>query len=158
MGPIGLLQGVGERPILIRVSASSGFDPAVDETIESSPRAPGLARRAVEELAPSIDDGVLRDAQLLVSEVVTNSIKHSGSDDPIRLRVWKRRSGLKVEVADGGYGFEPAHPAPRRDGEGGRGLMILDALADRWGTCHDGRARVWFEVAPRPVSRAAHAS
>ena len=95
---------------------------------------------------------MLRDAQLLVSEVVTNSIRHSGSEDPIRLRVWARSSGLKVEIADGGYGFDAAshEPACRRD-EGGRGLMILDALADRWGVSHDARARVWFELSPRPV-------
>ena len=55
---------------------------------------------------------MLRDAQLLVSELVTNSIKHSGSDDPIRLRVWTRSSGLKVEVADGGFGFEAGSVEP----------------------------------------------
>jgi anti-sigma regulatory factor (Ser/Thr protein kinase) len=116
-----------------------------------------MARRAVEELAPKIDDGLLRAAQLLVSEVVTNSIKHSGSDDPIRLRVWTQSSGLKVEVADGGFGFEAGSFGPRNDAEGGRGLMILDALADRWGTRRDARARVWFELSPRPVTRTAQA-
>jgi len=138
--------------------SAPGFDPSVDATIESSPSAPGIARREVEKVAPAVDDGLLRDAQLLVSEVVTNSIKHSGSDDPIRLRVWARRSGLKVEVADGGFGFEPDQPSPRDDAEGGRGLMILDTLADRWGTSRDGRARVWFELRPRPMRRAAQAS
>jgi anti-sigma regulatory factor (Ser/Thr protein kinase) len=131
-----------------------GFDPAVDATLESSRQAPGVARRAVEELAADVDPGVLRDAQLLVSEVVTNSIRHSGSADPIRLRVWNRRGGLKVEVADGGYGFEAGPGGAGDDAEGGRGLMILDALADRWGVHHDARARVWFELAPRLVSRA----
>jgi anti-sigma regulatory factor (Ser/Thr protein kinase) len=139
------------------VTAPTGFDPAVDATIEASPHAPGIARREVEKVAPAVDDGVLRDAQLLVSEVVTNSIKHSGSDDPIRLRVWTRRSGLKVEVADGGFGFQPAQPRSRDDAEGGRGLMILDALAERWGTSDDGRGRVWFELGPRPIGRTAQA-
>jgi anti-sigma regulatory factor (Ser/Thr protein kinase) len=140
------------------VTGPSGFDPAVDATIEASPHAPGIARREVEKVAPAVEDGLLRDAQLLVSEVVTNSIKHSGSDDPIRLRVWTRASGLKVEVADGGYGFEPAEPAMRDDAEGGRGLMILDTLADRWGTGQDGRGRVWFELSARPFGRTAQAS
>jgi anti-sigma regulatory factor (Ser/Thr protein kinase) len=139
------------------VTAPSGFEPAVDATIASSQRAPGIARREVEKVAPAVDDGVLRDAQLLVSEVVTNSVKHSGSDDPIRLRVWTRRSGLKVEVADGGFGFEPAQPSSREDAEGGRGLMILDMLADRWGTSQDGRGRVWFELGARPIGRTAQA-
>ena len=106
------------------------------------------------ELAP----GLLRDAQLLVSEVVTNSVRHSGSEEPIRLRVWSRQSGIKVEIADGGYGFE-AGPlgAGDDDDDGGRGMMIVDALADRWGVSQDGRARVWFELSPRPVSRRAQA-
>ena len=136
----------------------TGFDPAVDETIDATPEGPGTARRAVEALAPAIDTGVLRDAQLLVSELVTNSIKHSRCDDPVRLRVWTRSSGLKVEVADGGCGFEAGSPVgPRDDAEGGRGLLILETLADRWGVEHDARTRVWFELSPRPVSRAAEA-
>ena len=126
-------------------------------TIEFSDRAPATARRAVQKLAADVDPGVLRDAQLLVSEVVTNSVKHSGSDDSIRLRVWARRGGLKVEVADGGFGFEAEPPADAGDGEGGRGLMILEAVADRWGVSRDARVRVWFELSPRPVSRSARA-
>ena len=129
-----------------------GFDPAVDETIDCDARAPAIARRAVGELSADVDPAVIRDAQLLVSEVVTNSIKHSGSDDPIHLRVWERSTGLKIEVADGGFGFEPAEPTDPGVGEGGRGLLILEALADRWGTTYDARARVWFELSPRPVS------
>ena len=133
------------------------FDPAVDETIDCDPRAPAVARRAVEELSENVDPGVLRDAQLLVSEVVTNSIKHSGSDEPIQLRVWEGSTGLKVEVADGGFGFEPGKTPTSDDIEGGRGLLILEALAERWGTSRDARARVWFELSPRPVSRSARA-
>jgi anti-sigma regulatory factor (Ser/Thr protein kinase) len=127
----------------------------VDATIESTPRAPGIARGAVEELAGVLDPGVLRDAQLLISELVTNSIRHSGSDDPIRLRIWPRRRGLKAEVADGGYGFEASPPSIRDDEESGRGLLILDTVADRWGIGGDARGRVWFELSPRPVSRSA---
>ena len=134
-----------------------GFDPAVDETIECSPRAPGVARRAVEQLSADVDADVLRDVQLLVSEVVTNSIKHSGSDDPIRLRVWARPSGLKVEVADGGYGFEVGSRVDPGEGEGGRGLLILENLADHWGVSRDMCARVWFELSPRPLGPAARA-
>jgi serine/threonine-protein kinase RsbW len=133
----------------------AGFDPAVDETIECSPRAPAIARRELDELAAQIEPGVLHDAQLLVSEIVTNSIKHSGSNDPIHLRVWARRNGLKVEIADGGFGFEAGSFVPVAHAESGRGLMILETLADRWGTSRDVRARVWFELSPRPVSRSA---
>jgi anti-sigma regulatory factor (Ser/Thr protein kinase) len=134
-----------------------GFDPALDATIESSSRAPGIARRVVEGLAADVPPDVLRNAQLLVSEVVTNSIRHSGSDDPIRLRVWARSSGLKVEIADGGSGFEPGEIGTGDDAEGGRGLLILETLADRWGVCRDAGARVWFELSRRPLTRSAQA-
>ena len=100
-------------------------------------------------MAAHVTPGVLRDAQLLISEVVTNSVRHSGSDDPIRLRVWARSNGVKVEIADGGVGFEARSGGAREADEGGRGLMIVDAIADRWGVSHDARARVWFELSPR---------
>jgi anti-sigma regulatory factor (Ser/Thr protein kinase) len=133
------------------------FDPALDATIEFSPRAPSIARRAVEELAADVDADILRDAQLLVSEIVTNSVRHSGSDEPIRLRAWARQSGLKVEITDGGFGFKAATREDAGDDEGGRGLLILEAVADRWGVSRDTRARVWFELSPRPLSRSARA-
>ncbi|HYH57992.1 MAG TPA: ATP-binding protein [Thermoleophilaceae bacterium] len=135
----------------------SGFEPALDATIESSSRAPAEARRVVQRLAAVLDVGALRDAQLLVSEIVTNSIRHSGSTDPIRIRAWNRSGGLRVEVADGGFGFEADTRSVGEDAEGGRGLMILDTLADRWGVSRDARARVWFELSARPVSRGARA-
>ena len=68
-----------------------------DDRVLRRARPRSLAARS-RSCAADVDAGVLRDAQLLVSEVVTNSVRHSGSDEPIRLRVWARRSGLKVEV------------------------------------------------------------
>lgn len=135
----------------------AAFDPALDCTIECSPCAPADARRAVSELRGAFAADILSDVQLLVSELVTNSVRHSGSRDPIHLRVWAKSRGLKVEIADGGVGFERARGGAGRESEGGRGLMILEALAERWGVSRDARARVWFEIAPRPASGAARA-
>jgi anti-sigma regulatory factor (Ser/Thr protein kinase) len=119
----------------------------LDCTIECSPHAPADARQAVGELAGSVAREILRDAQLLVSELVTNSVRHSGSPEPIQLRAWTRSGGLKVEIADGGRGFEADSASVAHDSEGGRGLMILEALAERWGVSRDARSRVWFEIA-----------
>ena len=132
--------------------ARSAFEPTLDCAVACSSRAPSEARQALDDLDGQIETGLLRDVKLIVSELVTNSVRHSGSEEPIRMRAWARPTGLKVEISDGGYGFEPR--SPRREGheEGGRGLMILEALAERWGVTHDGRSRVWFEVSQRPVS------
>jgi len=103
----------------------------------------------VERLAPHAQGSVIRDAKLVVSELVTNSVRHSGSDEPIRLRAWARANGLlKFEVADGGHSFEPGEAGHGHEGEGGRGLMILDAVAARWGISDEAGTRVWFELAP----------
>jgi len=142
----------------VLVVSPSGFAPRLDRTIESSPRAPADARRAVEDLAvyldlaDAADASLLRDIQLLVSELATNSVRHSGSDEPIRLRAWIRESGLRVEVADVGFGFEKTDVSPGSDAESGRGLLILDALTDRWGITRDAQTRVWFEIGRRPQS------
>jgi anti-sigma regulatory factor (Ser/Thr protein kinase) len=128
----------------------SGFEPTLDRAIECTPRAPAEARRALEQLDRDVDSSLLRDLQLIVSELVTNSVRHSGSGEPLRLRAWWRPSGLKVEVADGGTGFEADAGGRGDSAEGGRGLLILDRLAERWGVANDTRNRVWFEVALSP--------
>ena len=135
----------------------TAFDPALDRTIECSPRAPSEARQAVGALSGAVGREVLRDVELLVSELVTNSVRHSGSPEPIHLRAWLRSGGLKVEIADGGSSFEARSGGAAHDAEGGRGLMILEALAERWGVSHDVRSRVWFEIAPQALRGAVRA-
>lgn len=117
-----------------------------------SPRAPSEARHALDELESEIEAGLLRDVKLIVSELVTNSVRHSGSSEPIVMRAWVRECGLKVEIADSGFGFEPRAAREADIEEGGRGLLILESLSERWGVTRDARTRVWFEVSQRPVS------
>jgi anti-sigma regulatory factor (Ser/Thr protein kinase) len=138
----------------------AGFAPTLDMTLDSSPRAPAEARRAVEDLGcdldltDPVDITLLRDAQLLVSELVTNSVRHSGSDGPIRVRAWVREADLRMEIADCGAGFEKELGPTEEHAESGRGLLILDALTDRWGVSRDAHTRVWFEMGRRPPSAA----
>lgn len=89
--------------------------------------------------------GRLDDAKLLVSELVTNAIRHARS--PVQVTVRDHGGRLRVEVAD-----ESVRPLVYREGlqEGGRGLLLLDALADRWGVDHHSHGKtVWFELARR---------
>ncbi len=95
---------------------------------------------------------MVEDATLLLSEVVSNSVRHGGlgEADRIEVRIRGTRSMLHVDVIDPGPGFEPGAPHPS-SGDGGWGLWLLEHVATRWGVDRNGRTRVWFELAP-PVS------
>ncbi len=114
-----------------------------------------MARHAVAGLAPYLDPGVAENAELLVSELVTNSVRHSGVPEEASLEFSVRASPevLMVEVADGGQGFEYSPPRPRVVAgvaeASGWGLFLVDRIADRWGAVQmDGETRVWFELSP----------
>ena len=108
-------------------------------------RAPARARRAVEALAADVAPDVLADATLLVSELITNSVKY-GRSDVVRLELQRDGDGgLRVEVADEGGGFVPtARDRPATE-VGGWGLHLVHRLADRWGVASEA-SRVWFEI------------
>jgi anti-sigma regulatory factor (Ser/Thr protein kinase) len=110
-------------------------------------RSPAEARHTLEALRVSLDDPIVDDAALLVSEVVSNSVRHAGlgDSDAIEVRVRGGRSMLHVDVIDPGPGFEP-EVRPRTDG--GWGLWLLDQIATRWGVERGDRTRVWFDLAP----------
>lgn len=105
------------------------------------------ARRALDRLRADLDELTLRNARLLVSELVTNVVRHvdPGAGGRICLTI-ERGDRLRVEVCDNGSGFEPAPRADRQDEASGWGLHILAQLATRWGVESDGGTRVWFEL------------
>jgi anti-sigma regulatory factor (Ser/Thr protein kinase) len=113
---------------------------------------PAEARKSLEALRVSLDDVVVDDAALLVSEIVSNSVRHAGLDatDAIEVRIRGSRSMLHVDVIDPGPGFEFERIRPPSR-EGGWGLWLLDRLATRWGVEHGDTTRVWFDLAG-PVS------
>jgi anti-sigma regulatory factor (Ser/Thr protein kinase) len=88
---------------------------------------------------------------LLVSELVTNAIRHAGlrPGDPIDVQATRHAGRVRLAVHDGGVGFE----APAVDGRdplapGGKGLTIVAALSDCWGVDRSGDGcTVWCEVA-----------
>lgn len=120
----------------------------IDLRLTSDPQSVAAARRAVgglDELAGS----ERADAALLVSEVVTNSLRHSGvRDGEIRLHAEVDDDTVRVEVTDAGPGFVRRTPRPHPEGPdpGGWGLVLVDRLADRWGVEREGSTRVWFEI------------
>jgi anti-sigma regulatory factor (Ser/Thr protein kinase) len=116
--------------------------------LPGGPEAAFEARSAVRLLRRLIGPEQLPLIELLVSELVSNSVKHGGAgpDDPVRLELVVSDQALRVEVSDLGPGFTPApQPTPTPDRIGGWGLIMIDRSASRWGIRHGGRC-VWFEL------------
>jgi len=107
-------------------------------------------QRLAQWLGRQLDEREVRDATLLVSELVTNALVHGRGTIELHARL--DGSHLIVEVIDDGKGFERVVRERDFDSLGGWGLGLVDALASRWGI-HEGRSQVWFEMercGPRP--------
>jgi anti-sigma regulatory factor (Ser/Thr protein kinase) len=118
---------------------------SLDFEVDSS--SPAAARRFVHQLLDSWDlDDLSEIVELLVSEVVTNVVRHAQTDGSISMS--RTADGVRVEVSDSAGGRpEPLTPEPRQPT--GRGLAIVEAMASRWGVAGapDGTGKsVWFEV------------
>jgi anti-sigma regulatory factor (Ser/Thr protein kinase) len=113
--------------------------------LEPSAQAPARARSALAGTGAVLDADVQADLLLVVSELVTNSVKY-GPGRPIRVDVQVHGARrVRGEVVDQGEGAEVvAAAAPDDDEPGGRGLRIVDQLA-RWGV-HEGSTHVWFDL------------
>ena len=122
----------------------------LDLQLAARPESVSVARRALEAMqGPAI---LIADAQLLVSELVTNSIRHAGlgpedyiqvtirwSGRVLRVIVWDRATDVALSPVVGEF-----RPAPGTDS--GWGLFLVDRVARRWGTSLDRRAGYWFEL------------
>jgi serine/threonine-protein kinase RsbW len=92
---------------------------------------------------------LLDDVRLLVSEIVTNSIRHAQitAEQPLRLMASLRAATLRLELHDAGTIGTVARRTPGRDA-GGFGLDLVAQLCSAWGVERDGDGTtVWFEVA-----------
>ncbi|RII17609.1 hypothetical protein DSC45_11975 [Streptomyces sp. YIM 130001] len=127
-------------------------------------RAVPEVRHALRVLLHGWGTGDLRDsAELLTCELVTNALVHSDDDAEITATVGPR--GLHVEVRDFSAGAPRTPDTNRRGGQGrlpaaddepgtsGRGLFLVQSLADAWGIrAHEVGKSVWFDLAPAPAS------
>jgi anti-sigma regulatory factor (Ser/Thr protein kinase) len=133
-----------------------GGEPA-EAAIPLGLQAPGVARHVVAEwLTEQVAPSVLETALLLVSELVTNSVRHSGvpegEDVVVRVDVW--RGGCRLEVEDPGRdGVIAPQPQDLLKG-GGMGLNLVQMLSERWGVVRaaEGPTRVWAQL-PRAAAR-----
>jgi anti-sigma regulatory factor (Ser/Thr protein kinase) len=113
--------------------------------------APGLARLVVaDHLTGVVSQAVLRDATLLATELVTNSVRHSGLAEPgsVTLRISLGADTVRLEIEDSGLaGTIAARRPDRKSAKGGFGLELVGALAARWGVVRSAGTTVWVEMA-----------
>ncbi len=156
----------GSRPdddvavvVLRRVLSGNGAgsevrSESITADLEPNPRCPTEARAALSPLGDALDAQVYMDLSLLVSELVTNSVRHAGlsSRDLIRLRVGLSDRVIRVEVSDPGEGFGAKITGPTPGEPGGWGLFLTERLADRWGVDREGGwTTVWLELDVAPT-------
>jgi serine/threonine-protein kinase RsbW len=117
--------------------------------LTGTPEAGLAARRALVACNGALPRTVRDDVRLLLTELVTNAVRHAdaGPARLVRVELRQRRGAVRVAVCDEGSGFAPEAPCSRPDETGGWGLVLVDRIADRWavtrtatGTC------VWFEI------------
>jgi serine phosphatase RsbU (regulator of sigma subunit)/integral membrane sensor domain MASE1/anti-sigma regulatory factor (Ser/Thr protein kinase) len=127
-----------DKQIVVRLPGEAGAVP--------------LARQAIDELEPELEPALFATVRLLVSELVSNSIRHAHTPAAasVALHVTVFADRMRVEVGDHGPGFNPRRRAPDRDGESGWGLYLVDQLSDRWGVSGTSGTSVWFEIDRRP--------
>ncbi|MFI7454945.1 ATP-binding protein [Nonomuraea sp. NPDC049714] len=112
----------------------------------SVPEARNWARSLLSFGGPS---PILDDTLLLLSEVVTNAITHSDSGQ-VTVQIIRLGTTVQVEVTDAGSSTTPAVRTPALADDGGRGLWLVDTLADEWGFQHDNTGGlVWFRMTER---------
>jgi anti-sigma regulatory factor (Ser/Thr protein kinase) len=129
---------------------------AWEMTLPAAAHAPGLARQATREVLTSWQVSHLEEtAVLFVSELVTNAVLHACTGESVLiLRLEAAGTSLRIEVHD-------AHPqwpepgTPTGLDESGFGLLIVDALANKWGVSQTATGKaVWAELDTRPGHQA----
>jgi anti-sigma regulatory factor (Ser/Thr protein kinase) len=96
-----------------------------------------------------LERSLLDDVRLLVSELVTNSVRHARCNCDagiVGLDVKVHPDCLRVEVSDPGHGFEPKPRYEGQSAESGWGLYLVDTLSSRWGVGRTDGTNVWFEI------------
>ncbi|MGW0117570.1 ATP-binding protein [Streptomyces sp. NPDC003327] len=135
---------------LLQVQLEVGPDPA------EVGRARRWARSRLAGSGIGDDESLTETLVLLISELVTNAVVHTGCPAVLRMLFAAGGDGVRVEVADA----SDRPPRPRRahgEDTNGRGLELVDGLADRWGWQREGAGKsIWCEVdrtsaAPVPV-------
>jgi DNA-binding response OmpR family regulator len=149
-GYVGKADELDQLVDLVERVATGGHREAVVE-LTYDPIAPAEARGVVRDVLVHWGyRDLLDDAALVVSELVTNAVRHAGSAS--LMVVNRLEGGIRIEVRDDGPG-SPVPEPPESHAERGRGLMIVSALATAWGVeSGESSKTVWVELAERTTA------
>jgi anti-sigma regulatory factor (Ser/Thr protein kinase) len=128
------------------VKAGERVEDGLSLQLDRGPEAAAKARQRLAKLRGDLDPPLMETLRLLVTELVTNSVRHTAADK-ILLRVLVARSAVWTEVTDAGPGFHPGGEGDGAANRAGWGLFLVERLAERWGVNRDGDGtKVWFEL------------
>jgi anti-sigma regulatory factor (Ser/Thr protein kinase) len=121
-------------------------------SLPANPRSVAEARRLLRTALDGHQPAAVEDAILMISELVTNAVRHTR--DVLLVLVTIHHDTLRVDVTDNNPTM-PVAPDHEHNATSGRGLAIVEALADQWGSTPtaDGKT-IWFEISlgePRPT-------
>ncbi|HOA66878.1 MAG TPA: ATP-binding protein [Phycicoccus elongatus] len=138
------------------------IDPEAPRTIRMpwNPQgAPQVRRALVDDLTElGVSPDVIDEAEIVVAELVSNSLRHARplSDGCLRVR-WKTKGGVvEVEVTDGGGPSTPRPAPPALWANSGRGLRIVRSLAHEWGVHEEKHGRTVWASLGGPSRRRTH--
>jgi anti-sigma regulatory factor (Ser/Thr protein kinase) len=146
--------GPAESPQQVASHGTAGVAEPFHAALAVSTAAPAAARAGVTAwIAGHVTDAMLVDVQLVVCELVTNSLRHAEvpPDAVICVRAEVVDDVLRLEVVDCGTSGAIALRAPDLLGSGGFGLNLVDVVSRRWGVTRNGDTRVWAELAFAPA-------
>jgi len=127
-------------------SSTPSVDDGLSLRLRGGPEAAARARRALSKLRADIDPPLMETLRLLVTELVSNSVRHARSET-VMLKVLVGRTSVLTEVTDEGPGFDPAETGTPGSEDSGWGLFLVERLAHRWGVSQNaGATKVWFEL------------
>jgi anti-sigma regulatory factor (Ser/Thr protein kinase) len=137
--------------------------PSAAVLLPYTPSSVAVARRHLtsELAAAGIYETAVCDAAIVVSELLSNAIRHAAPlpDAQVEVTWTLDDDAVRIAVSDAGDGPLPQVTEPAPGAPGGRGLSIVESLADRWGVLReDGVTTVWAQLAAphlpvRPAAR-----